>query len=809
MAENDPYNALDNFDLPRQTTHCRVLVHSHIINNEFDGKIDCSLDCIQCSTGKTIKGGGNASFVLVPRLNYMNYIFPNDWVNIYFDVGDGRGYIRVFFGFVDRIERTITVSTDGNSTTQYVVSCTDFTKAFEKCNIYFNPHIADRPDLVGAFAGTKNLAGAQLRTKGITAYGTPADIVLNLAHLLLGFKAQFLKPKSYPPINSIIKSSRDARKLWAKSRFSQKILSVIGDDTVTDYIKKLKAEADVLADKIKKQKSPGEAATVLFLETMESDLASGLVREGYTMEQAKKIVLSHQGKWTDAAFTTMALGVLLKKAGLPENFVDSTDVETAMAVEATTLTDEESLLDLIDFTFVEYAAIDGSIVSTPIWQAQGTLWSMMMSYSNDIINELFCDLRPLGANHRQQGLQKGEYLNEPDEHGYAQTDIANNTLPVRYAPSIVMREYPFSTIEAIDASEVRVLSTVVGNVEVGAIFSLDPGKPGRKVNILPRALNPYLPADTKGYKHLDVVVISVRDITEEHIGRGDADTCNFIELYSDGFMGKHMKFMSQDFQPIANPVSIVRNGLRVRTYSTRFARFSQKMQNHKGIDDAGTRQIMARWVLMLDHWYQHNIEYLQGSISLRAFPEIRVGYRLDISERNESYYVEGVNHNWKYPEPMTTSLTLSRGQRNDPYPVYVKPETPGFKGMRASWYSRLADYFKQVDPEAVKRALTGAIGSVVEYDEFTGNLTDMPGQNQGSWGDQPDGFVESSTHEWVAKTTTAGTEELEKIIDEMVALQDVRYGGTYEEMKKLREEAKKKVQKKKKSKTGAGKGIKK
>lgn len=767
MSElNNPFNVLPDYDLPRQHTTCRILVHSHITDNDKGGVIDCTLDTIQCSTSKTIKGGGSATFVLVPRSNYMNYIFPNDWVNIYFNPGDGRGYIRTFFGFVDRIERSISVGGDGSANTRFTVNCTDFQKAFEKVNIYFNPHIADRKDFVGLYAGTKNIAGAQLRTKGIRVFGSPADMVMNLAHLLLGFSSQFSMPPKYPTVGAYVEGSKKMRQEWAKSVFSKGVQELIGEGTVTSWLEKLKFDADMMADLIRKGKG-GEALDKLNAQKSSSskltdDEKSAMIDKATEIDSAKA---------NTSGSKLIALQLLLDSYGLGDNFLQSEEVKLAVAVEASLAEGKGTLLDLLDFSFVEYAAIDGSIVSTPVWDQQGPLWSIMNSLSNDLVNELFCDLRPLGESYESDALAKGGYTTIPDEHGRMKSDVADNSPPVRFVPALIMREYPFSTVAEIDASKAKVLEQSVGYVKVGAIFAQEPGKWGRKTVKMQPPLNDMLkelnPSST-AYKHLDVAVISVRDIINENIGRGDADVCNLIELYSDGFMGKHMKFLAQDFQPLCTPVSIVRHGLRVRTYNTRFARFSSKISTQQGIDSAGTRSKLARWILMLDHWYQHNIEYLQGTMTTRAFPEIRVGYRLDIDERHESYYVEAVGHSWQYPEPMTTTFTLSRGQRNDPFPVYVHPELEAFSGDR-SQSSRLGLFFKQTDPEAVLRSLSNL--EEIDFNEASdGNTVDDP-TYAWPWAASGKGFTISNANpdaEAVSKSSKTADEKaqiIEKKLD--------------------------------------------
>lgn len=736
MSSDSIYGAWEQLDVPRQSSHCRIIVYSHITDNDKNGEINCSMDVVNCSTGKTIKGGGHATFALVPRQNYMNYIFPGDWVNIYFDPGDGRGFIRTFFGFVDRIERNITVSSEGVSNTSFQVSCSDFTKAFTQTAIYFNPHIGDRADFVGLFSGTKNLAGAALRTRGISCYGTPADIVLNLAHLLLGFGAQFIMPPSYPDIGSVSDYFRRTRLKWVKSRFTKDVQDLIGADTVSQWLDKMKAVAGTYKALLRK----GEVAEVSN-KILTSPAFETLKEKKEIIDQLNQITADYLagGETKEQEIDALLLELLIESIGINAG-------EVQVAVEIESLLSKRHLLDLLDFSFVEYEAIDGSIVSTPIWTQQGSLWSIMNSYSNDVVNELFCDLRPLSLNYASNGIVSGGYDNGPDELKYSPSDIANSSPPVHYVPALIFREYPFSTIESVNVFS-KILDVDVENIYIGAIFSKTPGHTGRVVNNLIRPLNDYVYASNKqakAYKHLDVVAIQTNDIINETVGRSDHDVCNLMEMYSDGLMGKHAKFMTQDLQPICTPISIARYGLRVRTYETRFARFSSKLQTNQGIDNVGTRYKLARWIIMLDHWFQHNIEYLNGTITTRAFPELRVGYRLDITDRNESYYIDGVNHSWHYPEPMTTTITVSRGQRYDPYPVYIKPHLPRLHGERQAYNSRLALFFKQVDPNAVRRGLSA---SEQDYETLLehGNVVDDPNKNV--WGEAWEGYLAAEANE--------------------------------------------------------------
>jgi hypothetical protein len=755
------FGADDTIGVVRQKTRVKVVVHSHIeetpsVRGGKPGVVDCSDDTISMDTSKTIKGTGSASITLVARVNYINYVFPNDWITIWVNPGDGRGFIKVFFGFVDRIDRVIQTDAEtGATTTLFKLSCSDFTKAFDITHVYFNPYIADREDFVGEFAGTKNLAGAALRTKGVTVFGSPVDIVLSYAHLLMGFGAQFVAPKSYVFNQALLEESRKFRRDWAKSRLSKEVLKEIGSDTIAQWLAKLKKEAKGIEELLAEDLRTGNHDNVFnYAGSMGlSDAeANDLVNQFVSGEGVSEIVQQ------------VAVRAILSKRGLPTKLLtDDASIKAGLAIEETAA-GQHHLLDLIDFSLVEHAAIDGSIVATSIWTQQGTLWSLMNSYSNSMVNELFMDLRPLSKNFKEKALSGGGYARIKDELVEKESETG-----VMFVPSMIMREYPFSTVRGYFVAA-TVLGKPVEDVLFGALFSNEPNIPGRKIISIP-AISDTADAEYC-FKHLDVAVISVLDIASESVGRSDVDVVNLLEVYSD-LIGKNMKFMMQDIQPIAIPISVARHGLRVRSYTTRFARFSKKVRKKGGVDTVGTRRKLVRWAMLLDHWYQHNAEYLNGSITTRAFPEIRVGFRLDISERRESYYVEGVNHSWNYPEPMSTTFTVSRGQRNDPYPVYEKPAIKAIGGDRKS-QSRLADMFRQKDPSAVVRAVRGHPSELSKQDN---NFTDTPTMNV--WGNKKESFLIADSFDYTGILSDSSLDfYLGKIKDEgNLTVLDAIFGG--------------------------------
>lgn len=1009
----------------RYRTRWKVLVKSH----QYAGTTNLSDSLINVSMTKNIKTVGNASLALTADRNLLNLVYPNDYISIYCDRADGYGWTRVFFGFVDHLEELQRVDpATGKPTTMYTLQCSDFQKAFERTEIYFNPHLAGRPDFDGDFNSTPNIGGAALRTRGVRVNGGPADLVTNLTLLLLGFGAQFTLPSSYNPrLRDRIRQQRAEQVL---GRLSQDVRSEVMDQG--GYAAFLENIRNRL----------GISASTGALVDPESNTAEDVSRADRARFSEAVIQALSPGSGTSRESTTSA-----RERGAEAYNILNTTVQGFPA----------SLLDIMDIsTFVERDAIDGYTNQLSVWDRQGSVMSFLRSVSNEIVDELFLDLRAISVD---GGLTGGtSFSTDLDDLEGNAPDSNGGQRGILYQPALVMREYPHSTIEYIDADNVPltvrqrgttgspaapdtsltfegqvlpVLPEVIGLLWFGAIFSNRPNTPGRHVITIPGINTEDLSlgvATTAAPKHLDTVVVNDAEIISTRLSRSDTDHFNLFELTSDGMLGESARFFMMDLLPIITPTHIVRHGLRTRRLTTRFARNSLETANriapqdspppaaqdspppaapaptpsaatflpvalvtagdrytqgyvtpenqwwyrrktfdgirhvnnlssnpvpasgtrywryHNGVDIAaprgtpvvavrdgkvvmaapvgtngrngygnivmiyheaddiyslyahmdsiasnlltasrsrrlatftservirggqyveadvragdqigtvgatdcegvhlhfefgvvrngrvypsasdrvalipdvfrdaataspgfrvstgqptnpsesetisqdpvrvfrerfggtilpvgenaadavlpvddppeaatfpgdeaeipnapevpvapteesteedegestdrnytpvsvdtpGTRRLLARWALLNDHWYQHNLEYLSGSIEMRGAPEIRVGYRLDLPDRNLSFYVEGVTHNWSYGQPMTTTLHVTRGQPNNPSPIYVLPflETFGSTSTQRVTGSRLSSFFIVPDPLSVRRAL--------------------------------------------------------------------------------------------------------
>lgn len=645
----------------RQNTRVIVMVHSHqqILGN---GVVDCSPDVVDLQTSKPIKGTGGAAFTMVPRRNYLNLIFPNDVVNIYIDPGDGkRGFIRTFFGYVDKITRDEQVNEQGQMSTTFHVTCSDFMKAIDKTEVYFNPALAGRQEFIGAFGQSQLGGGHALRTSGIVAHGTPAQFVENLLQLLMGFGEQWVMPSSYNTTTDFLIAARNRRKQRAKgalpddvknqmrTAFGVDVENIGLDKNIEDLI--ISKQIDVAKDLGLVQSATDATAQNL----------TGPNPNTYTAQQA---ALS---KLFSAKFQLQAYQTILQETQQSSAF---------------------SLLDVLAFDFIEAMTVDGFISSSSIWTNQGPLSSFLYGWSNEIVNELCFDLRPVAAGGNDACFGTG-YSKESDELGInvKGTDFHKAAVAaVQYTPAVILREYPHSVVEGLDLSGYYILNEKAGFQAFGPVFNVgvndkaggraiyNYSDAGFKRGLAPEGCT--YASDAKPQKHLDVVKIHSTDVTAASVSRSDMDVFNLFELYASSPNPQLWKYILAEIIPIMTPVSIKRNGLRVRQLTTKFANYSRDQLCHgdgSAVDNGNIRRNLIRWALLLDHWYQHNIEYLTGSISLRGMPEIRVGYRLDWVERNESYYVEQVTHQWSIPGVLRTTVQVSRGQRNDPFPAYIPP----------------------------------------------------------------------------------------------------------------------------------------
>jgi len=201
-------------------TRCKVLVHSHG-QAATEPPFDLTPDVVECITTKTFSTGA-FQITVVPRKHYDNLIFPNDVVNIYLSSGTEEvspqsgdrtpnvpdELVRVMLGYVDRVSRKVTTdAATGGTTTRYVINGTDITKALQRTNVYFDPHLARDDNALPIFGN--NLAGIGMLSSGQPLVGTPTTFARGLILAFLGYGNQFMLPPNYPAYRNSTVASFD------------------------------------------------------------------------------------------------------------------------------------------------------------------------------------------------------------------------------------------------------------------------------------------------------------------------------------------------------------------------------------------------------------------------------------------------------------------------------------------------------------------------------------------------------------------------------------------------------------------------
>ena len=563
-------------DIRRYKTRCKILVHSH--NSAAPLEIYDGVYAVEI--GKSLKGVGTATCSLTPIENWTNLIFPNDLINIYFDIGDEQGWVRTFFGYIDRVEENYVVEASGQPQTFYRLVCSDFGKVFDRTQIYFNPHIAGRPDLIDFDFAENNIGGLALASRGIKMGGPPGMMVVDLILLLTGFGAQYRLPECYPGTNSKDRlRTRRVEKLAGS--LPAEFQSLGGAATIstykrwqTDAVAKARSDLNNYYQQREQGSSDGSDAVASY------DIDPTQL-EGKSFEEQRKIL-------TDLA--------LLSKVESQLTDIGAVATQRAAARRSKAILDSSvselvSFIDVVDpFTFVEFRAMDGFQIGKSIWQKQGSLTSTLRTISNESVNELFFDLRALNYDKNTKTIHTDPISGK---FGRAKDDAEGNIggsgaeVGVYYTPAVVMREYPFSTIQGLNLSNLKLdlrgednRENTVGYLQFGEIFSNGVNEAGRHVITVNNINIPELDSggapssDRPATKHLDVAVINSKEIIKSQLGRSDADHYNIFEYFSDSLLGTAQKYYMKDFLPVISHIHIIRGGLRRRTVSTKAARFN-------------------------------------------------------------------------------------------------------------------------------------------------------------------------------------------------------------------------------------------
>jgi hypothetical protein len=125
--------------------------------------------------------------------------------------------------------------------------------------------------------------------------------------------------------------------------------------------------------------------------------------------------------------------------------------------------------------------------------------------------------------------------------------------------------------------------------------------------------------------------------------------------------------------PIFDEMSIRKHGLRRWVQTTPFIPWSARADEDAGwrlglngsMPATLATLVLSEWITKIHDWYSIAPKQLSGKITTtRVLPEVRIGHRVveETENGNITYYVEGVDHTWQYPGTGQTNITVTRGE---------------------------------------------------------------------------------------------------------------------------------------------------
>lgn len=260
------------------------------------------------------------------------------------------------------------------------------------------------------------------------------------------------------------------------------------------------------------------------------------------------------------------------------------------------------------------------------------LWDMMQAVSNGVLNEMFVDMCPSG-----------------DGDG-------------RMVPALVFRERPFPSYAYASGAAV---SSALAGTAFGGLSS-----------VLTSTLWNSLPEE----------VLDAGDVMSRSLAKGGAaQRFNFWVMRPSiattfgltTALTKPKEGVKYGFPgniPIVNYDSVRRHGLRRWEQATDYVPFytstpqaDQAPEIKEKSPDEWLR-LAADWTARVHDWYCIAPRELSGTITTtRLLPRVRIGTRVKEHRPDGAYhyYVEAVSHSWTYPNAGQTTISVTRGAKED------------------------------------------------------------------------------------------------------------------------------------------------
>jgi len=328
-----------------------------------------------------------------------------------------------------------------------------------------------------------------------------------------------------------------------------------------------------------------------------------------------------------------------------------------------------SLFSYIDLSsFVQTPMVGALVVEGTVLQNAGNLWQLCDMYANRLVNEFFIDTRDLvdgyDAPHKRAGYFAQQFLKGQGDDGTDQKQkIDSLQRTITLAPELLedSKNKPelLSKIAAADFNH----SPQSGN-GAGSVIAL---------------VHRQYPYDTFSFYMLPTTVIYETEVFDVALERGSHDILNFFRVRFPGLV----EGVSQDLQfgTTINRLSCEQHGIRRFEGESIYPYVNDKTDNNGFI--SSFQPTFDYYMSCVTAWYAYNERLLEGTMTMRFRPDIRIGTRLTFVYTRKGkvqvsdFYVQRVSHTYT-PQPNTsrTTVDLVRGvERLDVSTVGDSPET--------------------------------------------------------------------------------------------------------------------------------------
>lgn len=160
-----------------------------------------------------------------------------------------------------------------------------------------------------------------------------------------------------------------------------------------------------------------------------------------------------------------------------------------------------------------------------------------------------------------------------------------------------------------------------------------------------------VPFDYDDWTSITKHPINNKLIREQDIGKSDFEVINAYWVTPLN--------LSDTFTDVTSMIPVILDGQSAVKYGLQSFRVSTNIAT---VEPDAIKVFSEK----LYQWYKDNPQFLEGTITIKGRPNIRIGQRLYNEDTGYSFYIESVSHNWTNYEEYTTTLEVSRGMiRND------------------------------------------------------------------------------------------------------------------------------------------------